>query len=257
MSNLLDIQATSSYIRACAKQADLEIKYDARAKQGYVQGNSIVIPEMKAVASQRDLTKLRSFVAGVVADKLYSGSALTEAGYTYEGKDAALANIYNAVEGTRVQRIASKQYAGDRKSLTDGHKLAVEDTLEVLRGIDPAERQKLAPLLATCAMSEVARSDFDAYGTLNAEELLRDAPEAADILYKAKDAGLIDRVANVSSSEDSLEVARAIYELIEGNEPPPPENEDGEGDSDDGEGEPDGSGSGSGEADDGSDAAGW
>lgn len=255
MSNLLDIQSTAAYIKACAATADLNVSYDKAATHAHVSGKSIVIPEMNSVASVRDLRKLRSFVAGVVANKLYSGDALQQAGYSYEGKDAALANIYNAVEGQRVQRIASKQYAGDKQALTDGHKITVEDTIKALDGLDPEQVQKMSPLLAACAMAEMARSDFDAYGTLNAEELLRGAPEAAEILSKAEDAGLVDKVASVASSEESLDVARAIYELIEGNPPPPPENE-GEA-SDSGEGEGDGSeeGSASGDADDGSEAA--
>lgn len=230
MSNILDIQSTTAYIKACADQVDLNVQYLLGITNAYVRGRDIIIPELNSSAGTDDLCKLRSFVANVVASKQYSGTALEDAGYSYEGEDAALAQIYNAVEGTRVQRIASRQYAGDQVALTEGHVHTVAETLAVLDRTSPEEIDKLTPLLATCAMAEEARSDFDPNGPLNAEQLLKASPAAQALLEKAKDAGLVANVQDVASSQDSLDVAKAIYELIEGNPPPPPQGGSGEGD---------------------------
>lgn len=233
-NNLLDIQSTAAYIKACAGQADLDVRYDKHSKQAYATGMEIVLPEMNVVATREDLSKLRSFVASVVANKLYSGTALEDAGYSYQGEDAALASMYNAVEGTRVQRIAAAQYAGDRVALTEGHRLTVEQTAQTLDQCSPEEMSKVSSLLATSVIAENARADFDPYGSTNSDLLLNNADEATkDLLQKAKDAGLIDKVAEVQSSEESLEIAKQIYQLLEGNPPPPPQGGgDGEGEGD-------------------------
>ena len=86
MKNILDIQATASYIKACASQADLKVEYKG-VRQPHVSGSSIVIPSMTSVATERDLIKLRSFVAETVASKLYSGTALQDAGINLTNKN--------------------------------------------------------------------------------------------------------------------------------------------------------------------------
>lgn len=233
MSALLKVPTLQRWIRTVTGQAGLRARFSKSAQIAYTTEKEIVIPAFGSDITERDIIKLRHFVAHECAHHT-EGSFLSDTYGTLCRRynvdffgDHLVGHLWMILEDSRIERAGAKKYSGDKKIYSEGWaELLKEGNAKPINMMEvPKEKREwLSALLAAQGFDKLTRKDWNTGCILHADDYVENLPEESRENLELL-GGLEDEVRNLKTPDDALDLAEEFYRRMLGEPEPQSEEE--------------------------------
>lgn len=222
LTQIYEIEAFAGAVTRYARTQDgkrFSVEFGDVGPATTIKGNTIkiMLPRLNDKLTEEDGINLRWYILHEIAHHT-EGPELFDIAKenALDPSKSPLAGLLNAFEDNRIEREQAKKFKGDRAILSEafGNMLKEEEHAKRYQHIDPENKYMVGMGAAMLADIE-SRTHWNAGAAAHGNKVIDSAPDyVREALSKLEDAGIVDALRNLQSSQDSFELAKQAFELL-------------------------------------------